>query len=139
MQKSITAVVGVVLVVAGFFAGQAVNKNSVKSNRSSALSVGQTFVANGIAGDLDTSYNKQGSTKLREGVTIAELTDSFGKLKGATTAKEAGSVYVGETSALYLQPVTGLPKSDTGSEQGMVNLILEKEDGNWKVLSATLQ
>jgi len=135
MKKPLQILITVALIVGAFFGGLAIAKQNVNNDSRAAKKVGEAFAQNIAAGNFDTAYAIYGSSKFQEGSTVDEFKTDFVKAKDATVAKDSGTIYTGETASLYIEPIT-LKDSTTSS---IFNVILTKENGKWKVLSAVVQ
>lgn len=138
MKKYLQLMSIILVIVGAYFLGSYNRGSQISSDRRNALKAGQSFISQTTASSFDSAYNAS-SPQLQNALTLDEFKAEFASLDGAKFDKNSDSVYIGERNTLYLQSVSGLKNSPSGNETGLLNLILAKEDGKWKVQSAAIQ
>jgi hypothetical protein len=136
-NKILLIIAIVVAVPALLFAGFAFRGYYETKQEKAASSVAKTFVADIASGNTNGAYALTGKA-LQAGQKSDEFNSTMADLKASSPKYEAAQVMRQGSQVFYVQRVTGLPTTKTGSDAGNFYLALSKEGGSWKVTTATV-
>lgn len=135
----ITIAVALVMLVAGVLLGTYVVKPYLdKRNDTAAKATAATFVKDLVTDKLSDAYAMTSST-LQKKQSKAEFTTAMAGLKSDAPAYGTVQVFRDGENTLYIQQVTNLPKTSTGSTAGTFYVALVKQGGSWKVGTVNVQ
>lgn len=137
IKKILVIVVAILLIPAIFFAGFYTKGYYEKKQETAATKVAKQFVADIVNGNTSSAYTLTGKA-LQTGQKSSDFSSTMSGLNSKTPKYETAQVMRQGSQIFYVQRVTGLPATKTGSDAGNFYVALNQEGGSWKVTTVTV-
>lgn len=136
--KKILMIVAAVVLAIGLFLGGFYARGKYDSRQEAqATAVAKTFVSDLVNGKTSEAY-KLTAASLQKKQNATAFSTAMQNLKADKPQYQSAQVMRQGNQVFYLQQVSGLPASATGSTTGNFYVALTKDGNSWKVSTVTI-